>query len=307
MSARGEGLSVNATALEPALRFSAFAALPDDRLRLDEGVLLVAEIAYPDLIHARVLRRLDVLAAEVRAELGMAAGSTLPADSLGQREIAARTLAALRDVLAGREGFHGNQDDYYEPRNSFLPDVLDRRTGLPIALSVVYIEVARRLGAPLVGVGLPAHFVAKWPLPSAEGGDLFVDAFSGVVLDQGECRRLVVRALVTNSVPPAVDSRWFAPTGTRAIITRMLNNLKQVYLQTGDTTRALAVVDRLVQLRPDLPEELRDRGLLRLALGEVLLAAADLVAYGERAPQAPELRRLRKRLAAIGEVRAKLN
>ena len=300
-------MGVNGTALEPALRFSAFAALPDERQRLDEGALLVAEVAYPDLIHARVLRRLDALAAEVCAELGMAQGAMLPADTLAEREVAARALAALRDVLAGREGFHGNLDDYYEPRNSFLPDVLDRRTGLPITLSVVYIEVARRLGAPLVGVGLPAHFVAKWPLPPEQGGDLFVDAFRGEVLDQGACRRLVVRALVTNGAAPALDSRWFAPTGTRAIITRMLNNLKQVYLQTGDTAHALAVVDRLIQLRPDLPEELRDRGLLRLALGEVLLAAADLFAYAERAPQAPELRRLRKRLAAISEVRAKLN
>ena len=300
-------MSVNGTALEPALRFSAYAALPDERLRLDEGALLVAEIGEPDLSHARVLRRLDALAAEVRAELGMAPDGTLPADSLDSREVAARALAALRDVLAGREGFHGNQDDYYDPRNSFLPDVLDRRTGLPITLSVVYVEVARRLGAPLVGVGLPAHFVAKWPLPLAEGGDLFVDAFRGAVLDQGECRRLVVRALVTDGAPPPLDARWFAPAGTRAIVTRMLNNLKQVYLQTGDTAHALAVVDRLVQLRPDLPEELRDRGLLRLALGEVLLAAADLFAYAERAPQAPELRRLRKRLAAINEVRAKLN
>lgn len=300
-------MKVNETALEPALRFSAYAALPDERLRLDEGALLVAEIAYPDLSHTSVQRKLDALAAEVRAELGMAADARLPADTLNQREVAARTLAALRDVLAGREGFHGNQDDYYDPRNSFLPDVLERRTGLPITLSVVYVEVAQRLGAPLVGVGLPAHFVAKWQLPPAEGGDLFVDAFRGTVLDQGECRRLVVRALVTNGPPPSLDSRWFAPTGTRAIITRMLNNLKQVYLQTGDTAHAMAVVDRLVQLRPDLPEELRDRGLLRLALGEVLLAAADLFAYAERAPDAPELRRLRKRLAAISEVRAKLN
>jgi regulator of sirC expression with transglutaminase-like and TPR domain len=298
---------VNETALEAALRFDVFAALPDERLRLDEGALLVAEIAYPKLAHAPLLRRLDALAGKVRAELRMAPDGTLPPDTQADRETAARTLAALCDVLAGREGFHGNQTDYYEPRNSFLPDVLDRRTGLPITLSIVYIEVARRLGAPVVGVGLPAHFVAKWPLPPEQGGDLFVDAFRGAVLDQEECRRFVVRALVTNGAPPAVNARWFAPTPTRAIITRMLTNLKQVYLQTGDTTHALAVVDRLVYLRPDLPAELRDRGLLRLALGEVLLAAADLAAYAECAPHAPELHRLRKRFAAISELRAKLN
>src|SRR5258708_12451501 len=171
------GRAMGETPLLPLLRFLAYAARDDEALDLAEGALLVAEIAHPALDRARALRRLDAFAAAARAELGMDDGALLPTDSLALRTAAERVLAALRTVLAEREGFTGDQDDYYNPRNSFLSDVLDRRRGIPITLSVVYLEVARRLGAPLVGVGLPAHFLAKWPFPLEPGGALFVNAF----------------------------------------------------------------------------------------------------------------------------------
>jgi regulator of sirC expression with transglutaminase-like and TPR domain len=298
---------VDVTPLEPLLRFSAFAARPDERLGLAEGALLIAEIAYPGLAPVRSLRTLDRLAAEVRRELSLPPNGRLDAALAAERQMATHVLRGMRDVLAGREGFHGNRDEYDDPRNSFLNDVLDRRTGLPILLSVIYLEVARRLGAPLAGVSLPAHFVTTWPLEASEGGALFFDAFSGEILDAAACRRFVIRLMSASPGGPMVDARWFAPVGTRAILTRMLHNLKRVYLERGDTSAALEVVERLIVLRPDLPEELRDRGLLRLALGDPLLAAADIAAYTERAPNAPEVRRLGKRLAEAREVRAKLN
>ena len=293
--------------LLPLLRFAAYAALPDEQMDLTEGALFVADLAYPDLNHARCALRLDALADAVRAELGMAPDTALLTETARRRGVASRVLRAMRRVLADREGFTGNRDEYYDPRNSFLNDVLDRKQGIPISLSVVYIAVGRRLGAPLVGVGLPAHFVAKWPLPPEEGGDLYVDAFSaGEVMDEAYCGEFV-RRLISSSGRTRLDSRWFEAVSTRDILTRMLNNLKLVYLQRGETAPALAVVDRLVALRPDLFQELRDRGLLRLALGEPLLAAADLAAYAERVPEAPEMGRLRKRLASISEVHNKLN
>jgi regulator of sirC expression with transglutaminase-like and TPR domain len=296
------------TPLLPLLRFLAYAARDDEALDLAEGALLVAEIAHPALDRARALRRLDALAAAVRAELGMDDGALLPADSLPLRTAAERVLTALRTVLAEREGFTGDQDDYYNPCNSFLSDVLDRRRGIPITLSVVYLEVARRLGAPLVGVGLPAHFLAKWPLPSEQGGDLFVDAFDGgVLLDLSACRRLALRLRVQGGDGAIFDPSWLDAVGTRALLTRMLHNLKQIYLQAGDTRTALEAVERLVALCPDLPEELRDRGLLLVALGEPLLGAADLALYAVRRPDAPELGRLRRRLWELRELRAKLN
>lgn len=291
------------------LRFGRFLALPEERQPLAEGALHIAAIAYPTLDHHEVHRHLDLLADTVRAELGMGDGDLLPQDGLGQRSTALHVLGALRDVLGGREGFHGNRDEYYDPRNSFINDVLTRRTGLPITLSIVFVEVARRIGAPLAGVGLPSHFMAKWPLPAEEGDDLFVDAFAGgEVLDIGACRRFVLRIAASGASGGQIfDPLWFAPAGTRAILTRMLHNLKHVYLQRGETANALEVVERLMLIAPDAPEEQRDRGLLRLAAGELLLAAADIAAYAARVPDAPELARLQRRLATVGELRAKPN
>ncbi|HLZ22598.1 MAG TPA: transglutaminase-like domain-containing protein [Ktedonobacterales bacterium] len=297
----------NERPLLPLLRFTAFAAQPDGQLDLAEGALLIAEMAYPSLNHATYFHRLDALADAVRAELSLAPDALLPSDQASCRAEAMRILLAMRRVLADREGFTGDREAYYDPRNSFLNDVLDRKQGIPISLSIIYIAVARRLGAPLEGVGLPVHFVAKWPLPPDEGGDLFIDAFTaGEVMDQAGCTDFLSR-FVASTGGDQPDPRWFDTVSTRAILTRMLNNLKLIYLQRGETTAALAVVDRLVALRPDLPQEIRDRGLLRLARGEPLLAAADLAAYAERAPQAPEMGRLRKRLSTIGEIRNKLN
>lgn len=297
----------NERALLPMLRFAAYAALADDEMDLAEGALLIADLAYPNLRHATYLHRLDALAGAVRVELKLDGGAVLPAAMTRRRAIAIHVLRALRRVLADREGFMGNRTEYYDPRNSYLNDVLDCKHGIPISLSAVYIAVGRRLGAPLEGVGLPAHFVAKWPLPPEEGGDLFVDAFSaGEVMDEADCAEFAIR-LLTPSGGGRFDPRWFEAVSTRTILTRMLNNLKLVYLQRGETSPALAVVDRLVVLRPDLAQEVRDRGLLRLALGEPLLAAADLATYATRAPKAPEMARLRKRLATIGEIHNKLN
>jgi regulator of sirC expression with transglutaminase-like and TPR domain len=293
-------------AFGPLLRFAAFAGRPDEQLDLAEGALLIAELAYPHLPQPRYRRRLDALALLAREALGLTPGERLPWGCLRQRATAQRVSQALALVIARHEGFTGNTEDYYDPRNSFLNDVLDRGTGLPITLSVLYLEVARRLGAPLVGVNMPAHFMAKWPLPEDQGGDLFLDVFhDGRLLQADECRRFV-RTLLGEAYP-GWDPHWAEPLGARAILTRILHNLKTIYLQRGETAQAHEVVDRLILLRPDLAEELRDRGLLRLALGEPLLAAADIAAYAERAPSAPELRRLQRKFSELREVHAKLN
>lgn len=294
--------------LLPLLRFTAFARQPDEALDLVEGCLLIADLAYPQLDHHTYRRRLDALADAVRAALDMGEGASLPTDSTAHRDTAERVLLALRDILSGRQGFSGNRDEYYDPRNSFLNDVLDRRAGIPISLSAVYVAVAQRLGAPLVGANLPMHFVAKWPLPREEGGDVFIDAFNGgVLMDEAECVNFVLRLISSTSGAPRVDPHWFDTVTTRLFLTRMLNNLKLVYLHRGETGLALEVVERLVMLRPDLTQELRDRGLLRLAMGETLLASADVIAYAGFEPDAPEMARLRKRLLSVGEIRNKLN
>ena len=299
---------MDVTPFAPLLRFADFAARPDAQLDLAEGALLMADVAYADLNAAHYQRRLGALADVVREALGATAAGLRRPRLLRQRVTATRMLETLRETLAQHEGLTGNTEDYYDPRNTFLHETLDRGVGLPITLSVIYLEVARRLGIPLRGIGLPSHFMVKWPLPRDEGGDLYLDAFhGGQILDISACRQFVLEVMAETGVPPYFDPRWTVPLGPRAILTRMLSNLKTIYLHRGETALALEVVERLVLLRPDMPEELRDRGLLRLALGESLFAAADIAAYAERAPAAPEVGRLRRRMAELREVRASLN
>jgi regulator of sirC expression with transglutaminase-like and TPR domain len=292
--------------LAAAVRFSAWAALPQDAQRLDEGALLVAEIGRPGLDHGPVISQLDALAAEVWEALGPDTRLLRPEQTRRRRAVL-RVLETLHEVLIVRHDLHGADDDYTNPRNSFLDQALSRRTGLPIVLSVILIEVARRLGVTLEGIGLPAHFMARWPLPPGEGGPIYVDAYHHrLVMEESEMRQFIL-SLVTAPPHVAFDPAWTRALDTRQVVTRMLLNLKGAYFQRGETTKLLEVVDRLTALRPDLPEELRDRGLLRLALGEPLLAAADIAAYLQRAPEAPERRRLQRRIESDLEVRAKLN
>lgn len=297
-------------ALAAAVRFSAWVARPPAEWRLDEGALLVAEIGHPGLDHAAALSQLDGLAAEVWAALGPAARLLRP-NQLGRRESARRVLEAISGVLAQRHGFRGVSADYANPRNSFLDEALARREGLPITLGIIYLEVARRLGAPLEGVGSPVRFLTRWPLAEDEGGPLYLDAFDGgAVMDAEDARKTLValvRAMARRGAGATFSPQWLNANDTRQILTRMLYNLKLTYLQRGETALALAVVDRLTELRPDLPDELRDRGLLRLAMGDPLLAAADITAYLERNPDAPDSARLLRRITSIREVRAKLN
>jgi regulator of sirC expression with transglutaminase-like and TPR domain len=273
-----------------------------------EGALLVAEIAYPHLDHASICTRLDVLARQVRREAGLTPGSIVSSGQHASRDTALRTLRALADVLGQHEDFHGNERDYYDPRNSFLNDVLERQVGLPITLSVLYMSVAQRIGAPLLGVGLPSHFLTKWPLPEEEGGDVFIDAFRrGTLMSREEIQRFTAHITAENSTRNEIEMLLIQTVSARQIITRMLNNLKAVYLHRGEMRSALDVEERLMLIDRDNPLHLRDKGLLRLALGDTLLASADLAAYEKRAPDAQELARLRVRFARINEIRNKLN
>lgn len=297
-------------ALAAAVRFNAWVTRPPAEQRLDEGALLIAELGDPRLDHRLAILQLDAFAAEIWATLGHAA-RLLNASQIGRRAAALRVLETMNDVLMTRHGFHGATDDYANPRNSYLDQALERREGLPITLSVIYLEVARRLGAPLEGVGLPMRFMVRWPLAPEEGGPLYVDVSErGKIMDEATMRQTVqelIGALTRHQMRVGFIEEWARTNDTRQILTRMLQNLKLVFLQRGQTVLALEVVERLTTLRPDLPEELRDRGLLRLAMGDPLLAAADITAYLDRNPDARDGARLRRRIESIREVRAKLN
>lgn len=260
--------------------FRAYAAQKDERLELLTGALLIARDAYPGLDMEAQARRVDELSAPL---LDRGLGS-LPA--LAQAQI-------LADHLFVRSGFHGNSDDYYDPRNSLLSDVLDRRTGIPITLSIVYIEVAQRVGVRAQGVGFPGHFLVR---VDDEEGTVIVDPFSGgQMLSESALERLLGRG----GARIKLDRAMLAPTPVRHIVARILMNLRGIYAARADPARLLVVLDRLIDLVPEVTDEVRERGLLLAKLGAPGAALDDLRRYVSALPHAgdvPEVERVIARL-----------
>ena len=240
--------------------------------RLDLAALAIAALEYPALDPADTEARLHFLGARVRA--------------LHPRSPTAdEQLGALRKVLIEEEGYRGNAINYADPENSFLNVVLIRKVGIPISLSVIWLEVARRCAIPLYGIAFPGHFLVALDAPS---GRMVVDPFDrGRSLTPGDCAELLKRF-----APAAVLSEeHFEPAAVRSIVWRMLLNLKQVYFQRGDHARAVKIEDLLLQLAPNHPGELRARAALLSTLGAYKAALRDLERALEigPAPDAPAL------------------
>lgn len=270
-------------------RFARAVDRPEASIDLGEAALVIALDAYPDLDVEAYLARLDALARPLEGPIR--AATPLPA-----------AIEAINGHLFGDLGFHGNQDGYYDPRNSYLNEVLDRRTGIPITLSVVYMEVARRLGVDVVGVGLPGHFVAE-----ARRGDhsALLDPFhGGQVLGLEDAQRLVAD-VYGGSVPFSED--LLEPVPKRAILARILNNLKMLYLAAEDAERAWPVVEKRVHLEPDSPIDRRDRGLLAHRLNRFDIARDDLRFYLERMPDAPDRASIRGSIDAVEAILRMMN
>ena len=211
---------------------------------LARGALLIAQEEYPELEVDKYLDKLAALARE--AEVVVKMGN----DTIEKIQL-------LSHFLFEQKGFAGNRDEYSDPRNSFLNEVIDRRRGIPITLSVIYLEVGKRLGLNLYGVGFPTHFLVK---AVDERGELIIDPFyDGAILTLEEIR---ARLTQVYGQPVEVSPAHLKPIGTRHILVRMLRNLKAVYLQGGDSTRALSALDRILLLDPRSLEELMERGAL---------------------------------------------
>ncbi|MFQ5718045.1 MAG: SirB1 family protein [Acidobacteriota bacterium] len=272
---------------------SAGASSPERRPGLDElraivgrdqtgfsvarACLQIARAEYPDLDVANCLGQLDRLAATcTRVDPGEGA------------DIRDR-LAAINRVLFEEEGFHGpGRDHGSDPRSSYLNAVLKRRTGLPVMLSVIYLEVAGRVGIDMVGVGMPAHFIVR---VAGVSPALFVDPFhAGAILDEDGCGRLLSR--VTGG-RLELQPEYLMPTPRRRIIERILHNLKAVYLHGDDLRHARRIIDAILILQPENAEEIRDRGVL--AYRSLLFAEAltDLERYLELAPRAQDATAMR--------------
>jgi regulator of sirC expression with transglutaminase-like and TPR domain len=236
---------------------------------LARGALLIAKEEYPALDVEDYLDKLAQLARE--AEPLVHAG----ADTVERVQL-------LSHFLFEQKGFEGNRENLSDPRNSFLNEVIDRRLGLPLTLSIVYIEVGRRLGLNLYGVSFPTHFLVK---AIDERGELIIDPFNdGRILDLDEIR---ARLAQIYNQPVEVHPAFLRPAGARHILVRMLRNLKNVYAGTSDLTRALAALDRILLLDPRSLDELVERGSLYERLECFKAALDDYQSFLSIAPEHP--------------------
>jgi len=260
----------------------------DAEIDLARAAFLIARTEYPHLNVERYVRRLERLAEEAQAG--------------GVERDRLRRLHRLREFLFEEAGFRGNAHEYFDPRNSFLNDVLDRKLGIPITLSLVLIEVGRRLGLEIHGIGLPAHFIVGIHM---DGCQVLLDPFHGGTLLTAEgAQELVSRVL---GRPVTLQEEDFAPVTKRQLLTRMLANLKAVYWRTGRWARALSVAERLLVLEPDAPGEIRDRGVILANLGELRRAVTDWERYLGRYPGAPDAETVRHHLRQGRQALATLN
>lgn len=269
-------------------------------LDLGRASLLIAAEEYPGLDIEHYLERLDTLATQVRHYL-----ADVPKQALGTSigDACMETLRALNVVLFEQEHFRGSRADYYNPQNSFLNRVLERRLGIPLSLSLVYIEVGKRLGLTLAGIGMPFHFIVRCTLPGE--AFVYIDPYEkGKFLSAQDCRRRLVQVFKD---PADLDAHWLEPLSPKQFLVRMLTNLKQIYLHKNDYQRTLTVSDRILLLNPQHPNELRDHGLVAFHLKYYSRALRDLTAYVELAPQAEDLQEVRRQINIIRQIIAMMN
>jgi len=261
---------------------------PDRDISLAGAALALSRIEHPELDAGRYLERLDELA-EATARVR---GAASPVER----------LHGLREYLFEEQGFKGNRSDYFDPRNSFLSDVLDRRVGIPISLSLVLIEVGRRLDLPMEGIGLPGHFITGVRLDDAP---ILLDPFhGGAILTPEACRELVSKALGKRV---RLTEASFAPVGNRQFLARMLANLKGIYWRAEQWEKAVQVSDRLIVLDPKAGTERRDRGVALAKAGQYQQGLADWERYLTEFPDAPDNAEMRGHLRRVRQKLAELN
>jgi len=250
---------------------------------------MIACEEYPQLELSPYLEELDNIAATAKE-------ARKPSDS------PIETVEKINRVLFETYGFRGNTLDYYDPRNSFFNDVLDRRVGIPITLSAVYIEVARRLDFRIAGVGMPGHFLVKY---SDRREEFFIDPYNqGEILTQDDCKS---RLQARYGESFQFDERLLGRTTNRQILWRMLNNLKDIYVKGQVAERCLSIVDMMLLIDSDDATQFRDRGLLRMQLRQFAGAGSDFRHYLQHAPNAEDREEIETHLKELTRIRAMMN
>jgi regulator of sirC expression with transglutaminase-like and TPR domain len=264
--------------------------IEDEHIDLSKAALTFARIEYPGLDTEPYLRRIN--------ELGERAGQKVT-----ETGDPAQSVAALNKVLFDEEMLRGNTADYYNPRNSFLNDVLDRRLGIPITLSTVYMEVGRRIGFPLFGVGMPGHFLVKHY--DVNGSPTLIDVFErGLIVTEDDCQKKL------NSIwdgQLALQPQFLLPVTRRQMLTRMLNNLKTIYLSQRNFRKTLEVVNLVLVSYPRSPEDVKQRAVLRYNLDDFSGALQDFEEYVRMSPDASDTEEIKQTALSLRRSMAMMN
>jgi regulator of sirC expression with transglutaminase-like and TPR domain len=277
--------------------FAELLAREESRIDLAHACLMIAQDAYPGLSVEPYLGEIERMAIRLRSR----ASNIHPAEE---------RVMALNEFLFEELRYRGNTEAYYDPRNSYLNEVMDRRIGIPITLAVLYMAVGRRIGLPLEGVSFPGHFLVRLRL---RGGVLVLDPFAaGTALSESDLRERLQRVIpkgLADKVPAAdlpLDP-FLEPATPRQILARVLRNLKGIYRDADQPQRMLDVLNRMLLVVPDASAELRDRGILYQRLECYRAALKDLSDYVEREPEAPDFEEVRARLMEVSALCARLN
>jgi regulator of sirC expression with transglutaminase-like and TPR domain len=264
---------------------------PDENIGLAEAALLIAAQEYPDLSVSAYLSRFEQLAHSLRMRIGE--------DATALERVAELNQFLFRDI-----GFVPNTENYYDPRNSFLNEVLERRTGIPITLSVVYMELGRRIGLPLQGVSFPGHFLVKCLVPE---GEVVLDPYSaGISLSLQDLQKRL-REVRGGEVSRAIVSELLVSASNKEILVRLLRNLKAIYLREQSLEKALPLLNLIIAAAPAQSAELRDRGMIYQQLECPRAALTDFKSYLERSPSADDAADIRTRILQLRKAVARLN
>lgn len=271
-------------------RFAEFVSR--EQFNLAEASLMLAQDIYPDIDVPTYLGQLDSIAAAIRKRLAD--------DAFAEQKV-----IALNYYLFNEMRFSGNVEDYYDPRNSYLNEVIERRTGVPITLAILYLEIGRRLGLNLKGVSFPGHFLVKL---AVKRGQLVLDPFiGGEAQSEADLRQRLAQVLPPAEVGHAQLDRYLEPATPRQIVARLLRNLKNIYLHGGKLESALAVMQRMLLVMPESAEELRDRGLIYQQLDCFRPALSDLQNYLRRRPEASDAAEIHAKIVELRQAAARLN
>ena len=264
---------------------------PDEAIELAEAALLIATHVYPNLDVAHYLARIEELAKTLESRIQPDSGPS-------------QRILALNEYLFAELGFAANESDYYDPRNSCLNDVLDRRVGIPITLSLLYIEIGVRVGLPLQGVSFPGHFLVKCALPE---GTVVLDPYSGgISVGLADLQKRLADAR-DSEVSSSIVARMLVAAGKTEIILRLLRNLKAIYVRGQTFDRALQILHWIVAIAPDQFPELRDRAMIYQELECPRAALADFERYLELSPGCDDRDQIRSRIVELRRQSARLN